>query len=172
MNDLTRLHLKTRTLRLVAASLLATCSMVGVAQAEEAPPARGWHGMHMREGMDPARAGQHLERMIARLVPDATPDQKTRLHAIAKAAMGDLQALREKQRALRGQGMKLLAQPVIDRAAIERLRAEKMQIAEARSKRMSQAWADAAEVLTPAQRAKAAELVGKHHAQMQQRKAS
>jgi Spy/CpxP family protein refolding chaperone len=43
-------------------------------------------------------------------------------------------------------------QPTVDRMALERLRAEKMQYADAVSKRLVTAVADAAEVLTPEQR--------------------
>jgi len=51
----------------------------------------------------------------------------------------------------------LLAAPTIDRAALEQVRVAQMQSADARSRRTLQAMADAAEVLTPEQRAKAAE---------------
>lgn len=162
----TKTTLMPRALHLLVIGVLATCAFASVAQAEEGPGYGGSHRMHMREGMDPAKAGKHLERMIARHVPDATPEQKTRLNAIATAAMKDLQPLAAKQRSVRAEGMKLLAQPTIDRAAVERVRIEQMQIAEARSKRMSQAWTEAAEVLTPAQRLKLAEQAGKrreHH---------
>jgi len=45
------------------------------------------------------------------------------------------------------------------RQAIERLRAAQMQLAEAGSKRLAEALADAAEVLTPAQRTLLAERI-------------
>jgi Spy/CpxP family protein refolding chaperone len=48
----------------------------------------------------------------------------------------------------------LLTQPTIDRAAIEALRVEHLALAEAASKRFTQALADVAEVLTPEQRRK------------------
>jgi len=55
----------------------------------------------------------------------------------------------------------LLAAPTIDRAAIEKLRAEQITLADASSKRMTQALADAGEVLNPEQRKKLAERMQK-----------
>ena len=52
----------------------------------------------------------------------------------------------------RQRGRTLLTQPSIDRGAIEALRAEQLALADAASKRLAQALADAAEVLTPEQR--------------------
>jgi Spy/CpxP family protein refolding chaperone len=52
--------------------------------------------------------------------------------------------------------LQLLAAPTIDRAAIERIRVEQMQLAETATRRMTQALVDAAEVLNPEQRAKLA----------------
>ncbi len=51
--------------------------------------------------------------------------------------------------------------PSIDRVALEALRAEQMQRADAMSKRVLAAVADAAEVLTPAQRVRFAEHMKK-----------
>jgi periplasmic protein CpxP/Spy len=80
--------------------------------------------------------------------------------AIASAAMADLRPLREQARQARRRSMELLAAQSIDRAALEQQRLLQMQAADARSRRTVQAMADAAEVLTPEQRAKAAERIG------------
>jgi Spy/CpxP family protein refolding chaperone len=53
--------------------------------------------------------------------------------------------------------MELLAKPNVDRAAIEAIRAQEMQSADAMSKRLVQSLADVADVLTPEQRAQLAE---------------
>jgi periplasmic protein CpxP/Spy len=73
-----------------------------------------------------------------------------------------MKSLHEQHRATRQKIVAVLTQPTIDRAALEQLRQQQMQMADQASKRMTQAFADAAEVLTPAQRAKAAERMQKH----------
>jgi Spy/CpxP family protein refolding chaperone len=110
-------------------------------------------------GMDPAERARRMEARIDHLMQalGGTPEQKAQLLAIQRAAMADLQPLRDQVRESRRQGMALLAAPTIDRAALERLRATRMQAEDARSRRIVQAMADAAEVLTPEQRTKAAE---------------
>jgi Spy/CpxP family protein refolding chaperone len=117
------------------------------------------HGWRRHGGPDGEESARRIERRIERLVHavGATSQQKDRLVAIATAALADLRPLREQQRASRLRGMQLLAAPTIDRAALEQVRVTQMQAADARSRRMVQAMADAAEVLTPEQRAKAAE---------------
>jgi Spy/CpxP family protein refolding chaperone len=146
------------------AALVSALSIVGVSYAQEGPAAQkptaerhfGAHGK-----MDPAKAEKRFQHMLKRLVPDATAEQKTKLSAIAKAAFTDLRPIQEKSREARAQGVKLLAQPTIDRNALEQVRQTQQQLDDQRSRRMSQAFADAAEVLTPAQRVKAAEEIGK-----------
>jgi Spy/CpxP family protein refolding chaperone len=88
---------------------------------------------------------------------DATQDQQVKLANIAKAAVADLRPLREKAQAARTQAVTLLTAPNIDRTAIERLRAEQVGLAETASKRIAQALADAADVLSPEQRRKVAD---------------
>ena len=127
----------------------------------------GWHrgGGFMGGSMDPAKTDQRIERMVKHMAVevDATPEQQAKLTEIAKAAAKDLRPLREKARDARRQGMQLLAAPTIDRGAIERLRAEQIQAADAASKRLTQALSDTAEVLTPAQRQKLAERMQRRH---------
>jgi len=117
-------------------------------------PAHGWG----RGALDPEERARRLEYRIGRLVKDVggTPEQKDRLVAIAAAAISDLRPLRDQARQARWRGMELLASPVIDRAALEQQRVLQIQAADARSRRILQAMADAAEVLTPQQRAAAA----------------
>ncbi|RBA24956.1 Spy/CpxP family protein refolding chaperone [Herminiimonas fonticola] len=146
------------------AALVSALSIVGVSYAQEgqAPQtaqAERHFGPHGK--MDPAHAEKRMQHMLKRLVPDATAEQKTKLNAIAKAAFNDLRPIQEKNREARAQGVKLLAQPTIDRNALEQVRLTQQQLADQRSRRVTQAFADAAEVLTPAQRVKAAEEIGK-----------
>ena len=120
------------------------------------------HGHHMHGGweqMDPEVMGKRIEAMTAlRLAEiDATTEQKSRIAAIMKAAANDLSPLRGQGRDLRRKSMQLLAAPTIDRAQLEAVRAQQIQLHETASRRMLQARADAAEVLTPEQRAKLAE---------------
>ena len=128
----------------------------GLGLAGAAVHARGWGGP-----VDPAERARRMEWRIGRLVQDVggTPEQQQRLVAIARAAMADLQPIREQSRAVRRQGLDLLAAPVIDRVALERTRVLQMQAADARSRRMAQAFADAADVFTPEQRLKVVEHI-------------
>jgi periplasmic protein CpxP/Spy len=122
---------------------------------------------HWGDGMpaDPAKMDQRVERMITRFASrvDASAEQKDKLSAIAKSAVKDLAPLREKAHAARKQAMEILAAATVDRPALERLRAEQIQLADAGSKRLTQALADTAEVLTPEQRKKFAERMQHGH---------
>lgn len=141
-----------------AAAVIGAMSMVGISYANDGPGAgHRHHGMGMHGPMDPATAEKHIDRMIERMLSDGTPEQKAKVRAIAKAAMTDLRPLHEQHHAAREQAIKVLSQPTIDRAALEKIRAGEVQLAEQISRRMTQAMADAAEVLTPEQRVKLAE---------------
>jgi Spy/CpxP family protein refolding chaperone len=147
---------------MVAALLTSAAAGLGATVALAAPGAHaGWHGGGMRGPMSDERVEKMVKHFAVEI--NATPEQTAKLTDIAKSATKDLRPLREKARDARKRGMELLSAPTIDRAAIERLRAEQMQAADAVSKRMSQAFADAAEVLTPDQRKKVAERMQKRH---------
>jgi periplasmic protein CpxP/Spy len=132
-----------------ALAAVATLGVVGKALAQ---------GMHGRggHGGDPAAM---IERRIDDLIKmiNGTPEQKTKLVALAQAAMAEMKPMREQLMSARKRGMELLSTASIDRPAIEKLRAEQVQLMDALSRRMSQQMMDAAEVLTPAQRSQVAE---------------
>lgn len=134
----------------VTAAVIATLSATGISQAAD-----GWrehrHG-GMQEPFDAEKAGKRIEQMLDHVLPDAGTDQKTRIATIAKTALTDLQPLRQQHRAGKAEAVRLLAANRIDRNALERLRVAQMQLAQQASIRMTQAMADAAEVLTPEQR--------------------
>ena len=133
---------------------------VGASAWAHGGPGHGDRGRGFMGGsFDPAQMGPRIERMVKHFAVeiDATPEQSAKLVEIAKSAAKDLQPMRQKVQEARKRGMELLAAPTLDRTAIERLRADQIQAADAASKRLSQALADAAEVLTPEQRKKAAE---------------
>lgn len=153
-------NLKRRFFRRAAVATLAVALAAGFgAQAWSHGGHGGMHRGFMGGSKDPAKADERIERMVKHFAVevDATPEQRSRLTEIARAAAKELRPLRERVRDARKRGMALLAAPTIDRAALERLRTEQIQAADAVSTRMSQAFADAAEVLTPDQRKKIAE---------------
>lgn len=130
------------------------------------------HGPHhmMTANMDPAQMDEHVERMVKHLAVevDATPSQREKLTGIAQAAARDLAPLRGKVKDARTQALDLMNAEKIDRTAIESLRAEQIVLLDTVSKRVTQALADAGEVLNPDQRRKLAERVqrysqGRHH---------
>jgi periplasmic protein CpxP/Spy len=120
--------------------------------------------------MDPAQTEEHVERMVKHLAVevDATPEQREKLTVIAQSAARDLAPLRGKMKDARKQAFDLMNAENIDRAAIESLRVEQIALLDTLSRRLTQALADAAEVLNPEQRKKLAERMqrfghGRHH---------
>jgi periplasmic protein CpxP/Spy len=96
-----------------------------------------------------------IERGVERLgwATDASTEQKQKINAIAQKAADDIFALRQKHLEARKQIIDTLAAPTVDRAKLEALRADQMKLAETATRRVTDAVADIADVLTPAQRA-------------------
>lgn len=119
------------------------------------------HGFGMDFGMgpggdaDPAVAARRLDAMVAfRLAEvDATAEQRARISAIVQSLAKDMHGTREKMMQLRQESVELLGAAAIDRARLERVRAERIALIDGSSKRLLQAMMDGAEVLTPSQRA-------------------
>jgi Spy/CpxP family protein refolding chaperone len=103
----------------------------------------------------------HLDAVLTRAqVPEA---QKTQVEAILEGAFKEWTRLHEKHSAAFGQMHELLLAPSVDRAQIETLRAEQVRALDEASKRLVGAFGDAAELLTPEQRAALAEEMHKMH---------
>ncbi|MEA2947637.1 MAG: periplasmic protein CpxP/Spy [Alphaproteobacteria bacterium] len=149
-------------------ALLAVALLAGVA-GNLLPPAfaqgfgmhHDWGGGFMGGTPTQAQIDDRIDRMTKHMAIelDATADQQAKIAGIAKSAVTDLRAMREKAQAARAQAVSLLTAQTIDRTAIERLRTEQIALAETASKRIAQALADSAEVLNPEQRKKVADWV-------------
>jgi protein CpxP len=107
-------------------------------------------------GVIEAAVEAHADRMIRHLAIeiDATTEQQDKLRAVVGGAVHDLLPMREKLLDARATARDLLTQQTIDRAAIEKFRVDQIAVHDAVSKRLVQAVADAAEILTPEQRRK------------------
>lgn len=118
-------------------------------------------GRHMDRGgqADPEAMKRRTDASVRWMLADvnATDAQREKIAAIVEATRKEMAPLREKHREARRAVMELLAKPNVDRAAIEAIRAQEIQSADAMSRRFVQSLADVAEVLTPEQRAQLAE---------------
>ena len=122
-----------------------------------------WH-MTVRGPMGPMTTEQLVDRAdrAVRHVAielDATADQQAKLEGIVKSAVTDLAPMRDKVRTTHQKVRELLTAPTVDRAAIEKLRAEQVATMDTLSKRIAQAVGDAADVLTPDQRRKLGDML-------------
>lgn len=147
---------------MLAAVLALTAGTAGVAGAGLAEAGQAMHAMHGGHGEmgDPAAMDAHLDKMFAEMLPDATPEQKSRLKAIATAAHTDVGAVHAQFGQAHQRAHALLLAPAIDRAGLEALRAEQIHQLDIVSRRVVREIADAAEVLTPDQRARLAAHLG------------
>ena len=116
--------------------------------------------------MDPAQVEKKIDRIAGWVVEDlgGTPEQQAKLSAIAKAAAKDLSPVHDELVAGRKQAVAILTAAQVDRAALEAHRVRQMQLLTTVSERLTTAVADAAEVLTPEQRVKAADKLASHMA--------
>jgi Spy/CpxP family protein refolding chaperone len=161
---------------LVVAGLVFAAGLGGMvaARAVDGPgfgPA-GWmrahmgpHGwMHGPRGpgfgmMDPAMIEDRADKGIRHLSIeiDATPDQQEKLRTIVRGLVKDMLPLRETHQDMALRARSLLTQPTVDKAEIEKFRAEQIARMDSASKRVTQAITDAADVLSPEQRRKLAD---------------
>ena len=134
---------------------LAACAQPGRG-GEGQGPGWGWHHRGHHGPMDPETIARRIDRGVDRVLSDvgASAEQKQKVSAIAKAAVAELTPLRDRHRAARTRVIEILSAPTVDRGALEKVRAEELAMAEGASRRVTQALADIADVLTPEQRVK------------------
>jgi Spy/CpxP family protein refolding chaperone len=139
---------------LVTLAVAAAGVSASIAQAQPAAGEGrgvGRHAMHGGPmGMHGPMGGRMLERALDSV--NATPEQRTRIRDIMKAATDDARQQRVASRGLREQLMALFAQPTIDARAVESLRQQMVQQHDQSSRRWTRALLDASAVLTPQQR--------------------
>ncbi len=114
----------------------------------------GGHDMRGREG-GMGFGGPGIGRALRQL--DLTDEQEDRLWKIMDGVRSEARPLFRDLQDTREELAKLLGAGSIDRAAVEKLRADRVSQIDEASKKFTAALADAAEVLTPEQRAKLAE---------------
>lgn len=166
--------LKTHTLAPVLAMIAGLALAPAVVLAADSPPAappppNSAYGHPMGQGMghgmghDPERMHGMMQAHMTRMLDEvgASAEQKAKIETILRQGMAPMKDMRAEMRTAHQQMHALLGAPTIDRAALEKLRAAQMTRFDDASRAMVKAMADAAEVLTPAQRAKFAALAAK-----------
>jgi periplasmic protein CpxP/Spy len=124
-----------------------------------------WHWGGRHHFFDAEEIGFIVQHRVGRVLSkaDATPEQRDKIGAITKAAVNDVMAMRKDPSERRERLLAIMKADTVDRSALESLRKEQFDIADAATKRVLQAVADAAEVLKPEQRRQLAERWERWH---------
>ncbi len=145
-----------------ATAATAAASAPRMAPGMQPGMSHGDHGEHGGMGMMPF--GRHLDHLLTEV--KASDAQRQQIKQITDKARADVQALHEQGKGLHERTMALWTAPKLDAAEAEKLRQQMLAQHDQVSKRMTQAMLDVGNVLTPEQRAKAAELIKSHRAHM------
>ena len=143
-------------------ALLGTAVTMGVGAYSHSGPGGWGYGDH---DTTPATAIERAEFatdfVLSRVNADEAQRQKAK--AIVRDTINELFPLKLEHQASRQAFIDTLAQPSIDRVALEQIRQSEMQRANTASTRLVQAIADIAVVLTPEQRTQLIELATRLH---------
>ena len=120
------------------------------------------HGAHHAPGLP--FAGRGFERVLDEV--KATDAQRQQIKQITDQARTDLQALHQQGRDAHQQGMAIWTSPKLDAADAEKHRQQMLAHHDQVSKRMMQAMLDVGKVLSPEQRAQAAQILKQRHDRM------
>lgn len=141
-----RLHPRRIALATGLAAVLAT-------GASLAAPACGGPSVSAAGSQFASLSDEHLKHLVHHVMERVDEAGRARITAIAMRARPEFELLEQRARQARAPRREALLADVIDRQALERIRAEEMRIAGERSRRVDQLLVDLAGVLTPQQRA-------------------
>lgn len=112
----------------------------------------GWGGHgHGGPGHGPGGFGRVMKDL------NLTDEQEDKIWALADEVRKEARPVMRDFRGSREELTKLLSAPTIDKAAVEKLRSERVAAVDAASKKLADALVNAAETLTPEQRTKLAD---------------
>jgi Spy/CpxP family protein refolding chaperone len=131
-----------------------------------------WHmgrGCGRHSSHDPQAAKERAQFMSDWLLErvDASDEQRAQIKGLLARALDDLAPLREEHHSHRAAFLEALAQPAVDRAEVERVRKAEVALAERASSTVVASLAAIAEVLSPEQRKKLADLAARWHTRRQ-----
>ena len=138
----------------------AAAALVAVGGALAFAHQGGGHGGHMGK----QSAEMHLDHLAAVLTKvGASETQKSQIAELMRPAFAEMKSVHDAHSAAFGQFHELLFAPSLDRGKMESLRAEQIRSFDEATRRVTSAFADAAEVLSPDQRRALAEEIRRHH---------
>lgn len=148
---------KKRRFKFIIAGLVA--AVIGVAGV-------GAVAMHKHHAMwhDSERFSEFVDHKLDKILDrlDATEQQKAKMKPILQEASKDVRKMAFEMRNSRDAYMVALLGNTVDRQTVETLRAEQVKAMDQASERVAKALTDAAEILTPEQRAKIAKKLERH----------
>ena len=144
---------------------VVTGGILGILLATSASVYSFWGFRHHRGGHSAEEVSERVSFMTEWVLKkvDASEEQTHEVQEIIQKTVGDLYPLKDQHRANRQAFRETLAQPTIDRHALENIRTAELQLVETMSSRVVKAIADTADVLTPEQRTELAEMAARFH---------
>jgi periplasmic protein CpxP/Spy len=182
MNILRSSRRPARAFRLFTLTALVGLAGAVLQTAQAAPGGHGAMGAHgdmaamgHRGEMGHMGPMEHMGRMnpMGRLLDrvGASAEQKAQIKTLMDAARKDVMPLHAQMKSLREQSAALFTQPAVDANAAEALRQQMHALQGQAGKRMLQAMVESSRVLTPEQRAKMADMIGKRRAMAERHRA-
>jgi len=141
--------------------LIAAAAAVVAIAAGALAYAHSGGGHHGRMSADPEKHLEHLNAMLTKV--GASDAQKKQIEGLLRPAFDEMKAAHETHASAFRQFHESIMASSIDRARLETLRADEIKALDEASKRVVTAITDAAEVLSPEQRAAFAKQIEEHH---------